>query len=408
MAMLRLLIVVLVLVGAGTSSAIGQVVFREIEAAGHGGDESSATIEALQNALTMVGGMRLSASSSLSVSESVRNDATSFSQDYRQDVERITRGVVKSYRVLEKGVSPVSGLVFVRIRATIPSYEASEQLQRLKLAVPPLAVHPQLARDPDAVSFAGEVSAALEARLTQARKFAMLDRRFGAYTARELNAIAAGAPIEESVKLGVAAGVDYLVVASLRAFSLQQGQGRSPIGRSVARLAVPVTVDVRVIDVASRHIKFAQNYVHAGRLAAGSSLSEHAARIGAEIAETISTAIYPIAVVSVQPGSVTLNQGGETVQVGRVYRLVTLGRKLVDPYTRESLGEEEFEVGRVEVTAVTDRTATARVLSGQPEAARGPMLVRPVPVEFMGELVPGVPPLPDTRERPATPKSDAW
>ena len=75
-------------------------------------------------------------------------------------------------------------------------------------------------------------------------------------------------------------------------------------------------------------------------------------------------AIYPIAVVSVSNDVVTFNQGGETVQVGRVYRLVKLGANLQDPYTKESLGQEELEVGRAEVISVTDRTASAKVISG--------------------------------------------
>jgi curli biogenesis system outer membrane secretion channel CsgG len=405
-AMLRLWVLWLALL-AGMPGLHAQLVFRDIEATGHGGDESSATVEALQNALAMVGGMRLSASASLSVSESVRNDSTSFKQDYRQDIERVTRGVVKSYSVLEKGVSPGSGQVFVRIRASIPSYTASEQLKRLKLAVAPLALEPQLARDPDARAFAGDVSAAMEAGLTQSRRFAMLDRRHGEHTARELSATASGAtPIEETVKLGIAAGADYLVVASLRSFSPQQIQGRSPIGRPVTRLSAPVTIDVRVIDIASRQIKFAHSYVHPGRLVPGTGLNRYAADVGADIAEAISTAIYPIAVVGVQGGSVTLNQGGDAVQVGRIYRLVSLGRKLVDPYTRESLGEEEHEVGRVEITSVTDRTATARVISGQAEA-RGQMLLRPVPAEPAGDP-PARPPAPAGRDPQPTPKSDAW
>ena len=102
----------------------------------------------------------------------------------------------------------------------------------------------------------------------------------------------------------------------------------------------------------------------------------------------ISTAIYPIAVVSGSETEVTLNQGGETVQVGRVYRLVSLGRNLQDPYTRESLGPEEREVARVEVTGVTDRTASARVVSGRlPQPIKsGALLARVLPEEVSTNL----------------------
>ena len=98
-------------------SVEAEVIFRDVEATGHGGDESSATLEALQSALSMVGGMKLSTRVAMTVSETVRDDKVNFKQDYSQDIERITRGVVKSYRVVQRGVSPGSGQNFVTIVA---------------------------------------------------------------------------------------------------------------------------------------------------------------------------------------------------------------------------------------------------------------------------------------------------
>ena len=60
----------------------------------------------------------------------------------------------------------------------------------------------------------------------------------------------------------------------------------------------------------------------------------------------------------------TLNQGGETVKVGKSYRLVKLGKPLKDPYTGESLGKEEIEVGMVEIKNKTDRISSAKLVSG--------------------------------------------
>jgi len=151
----------------------------------------------------------------------------------------------------------------------------------------------------------------------------------------------------------------------------------------VSRTSAPVSIDVRVIDIATGQIKFAQAYVNPGRLVPGQSMAQYAADIGADIGQVISTAIYPIAVVGAAGNEVTFNQGGDTVQVGRVYRLVSLGQNLVDPYTRESLGPQEREVARAEVTSVTDRTATARVVAGRlpPSVASGSLLARVLPDE---------------------------
>jgi curli biogenesis system outer membrane secretion channel CsgG len=371
----------LMLGGLWAPAVHAQIVYREVVATGNGGDPSAAMVDAIENAIGQVGGMKMSSATSMSMSEVTRGNTTTLEQDFKQNIERLTRGVVKSYSVLESGTSPGSGRAFVKIKAVIPTYKASEQLKRLKLAVMPLAVVGAASSKPDAANFAESVSAALEAYLTQTRKFAMIDRRYSDSSNRELARVnSRNAPIEETVKVGMRVGADYIVLAALKEFAAQQVQQQRVTGRVVSRMSAPVSIDVRVLDIATGQIKFAQTYVNPGRLN-NMSLSQYAVDIGSDIGQVINTAIYPIAVVSANAGQVTLNQGGDTVQVGRVYRLVNLGQNLVDPYTKESLGQEEREVARVEVTSVTDRTATAKVVSGNLPATvkPGSVLARVLP-----------------------------
>ena len=407
----------LLIVTAGFCCSVGyaQIVFREVVATGNGGDPSKATIDAIENAISQVGGMRISTATSLSMSEVTKGGTTTIEENFKQNIEKMTRGVIKSYTVLESGTSPGTGRSFVKIKALIPSYKPSEQLKRMKLAVMPVVVTGPSQGRSEAMDFAESVSAALEAYLTQTRKFAMIDRRFTEKSNRELAGVnSLNAPIEETLKVGVRIGADFIVLAALKSFSPQQQQQQRVTGRVVTRSVVPVGIDVRVIDIATGQIKFAQTYNNPGRLPSSVSLSQYAADIGADLGQVIGTAIYPIAVVSGTESEVTLNQGGDTVQVGRIYRLVTLGQNLVDPYTRESLGQEEREVARAEIISVTDRTATAKVVSGRiPQPIKsGGVLARVLPEEVSGNLnvqvnlpnLPGMTPSPDGRG--AKPKND--
>lgn len=382
--MLRWLFPALLLLSLWATGVHAQIVYREVLATGNGGDPSAAMIDAIENAISQVGGMKMSSATSMSMSEVTRGNSTTLEQDFKQNIERLTRGVVKSYSVLESGNSPGSGRAFVKIKAVIPTYKTSDQLKRLKLAVMPLTVVGAASSKPDAANFAEAVSASLEAYLTQSRKFAMIDRRYSDSGNRELARVnSRNAPIEETVKIGMRVGADYVVLAALKEFAAQQVQQQRVTGRVVSRMTAPVTIDVRVLDIATGQIKFAQTYVNPGRLPSNMSLSQYASDIGSDMGQVINMAIYPIAVVSASGSQVTLNQGGGTVQVGRVYSLVSLGQNLVDPYTRESLGQEEKEVARVEVTSVTDRTATAKVVTGNLPAAvkPGSMLARVLPDE---------------------------
>ena len=399
------------------SSVSAQIIMREVVATGNGGDPSKATIDAIENAISQVGGMRISTATSLSMSEVTKGGTTTIEENFKQNIEKMTRGIIKSYTVLESGTSPGSGRSFVKIKALIPSYKPSEQLKRMKLAVMPVVVTGSSQGRSEAMDFAESVSASLEAYLTQTRKFAMIDRRFTEKSNRELAGVnSRNAPIEETVKVGVRVGADFIVLAALKSFSPQQQQQQRVTGRVVTRSVAPVGIDVRVIDIATGQIKFAQTYNNPGRLPSSVSLSQYAADIGADLGQVISTAIFPIAVLSGTETEVTLNQGGDTVQVGRIYRLVTLGQNLVDPYTRESLGQEEREIARAEITSVTDRTATAKVVSGRvPQPIKsGGVLARVLPEEVSGNLnvqvtlptLPGMTSSPDGRG--AKSKNDDW
>jgi curli biogenesis system outer membrane secretion channel CsgG len=363
--LLRLLAFLMYCLAGLPAQAQTQIIIREVIATGNGGDISSATVDAIESAIGQVGGMRISSATSLSMSEVTRNGTTNFEESFKQNIEKLTRGVVKTYSVLESGTSPGSGRAFVKINAKIPSYKPSEQLKRLKLAVMPMTISGSAKGNSDAANFAESVSSSLEAYLTQTRKYAMIDRRYTDKSNRELAGVnARNAPIEETVKVGVRIGADYIVLAAIKEFSSQQMQQQRVTGRVVGRTVAPVGIDVRVIDIASGQIKFAQTYNNPGRLPSSVSLGQYAADIGADIGQVISTAIYPVAVVGGAGDEITLNQGGDTVQVGRVYRIVSLGKNLVDPYTHESLGPEEREIAQAEVVSVTDRTAVAKVISG--------------------------------------------
>ena len=78
----------------------------------------------------------------------------------------------------------------------------------------------------------------------------------------------------------------------------------------------------------------------------------------------------------------TPNQGGETLKIGKTYRLVRLRKQLKDPYTGESLGRT-LDVGVVEIKSRTDRTSS-QLISGllKKEMCLNNLLIRPMKVKF--------------------------
>ena len=64
------------------------------------------------------------------------------------------------------------------------------------------------------------------------------------------------------------------------------------------------------------------------------------------------------------------------------YKVVRLGKRLVDPYTKESIGREEVEVGLVRVTDVQAKSSTAKILNLKAELRRdnlvSGLIIRPI------------------------------
>ena len=359
--------------------AQGKIEISEVTVTGYGTSQSLATLDALDNAVAQVTGTRIASDTSNDMRQELKDGKSTVTENFKQSISKLTKGIVKSYQVIEQSKDAKSGQVAVKITAQVPRYEQSVQTKRLRLAVMPISIVRSLVTDPDAVQFSERISAGTEAYLTQTRRFGMLDRRNGNAVQKEHDFIRnAEMPVEELVRTTAAVGTDYLVLTTLKEFSASVENVTRPNGRPMERLSMPVTVDVRVIDVASRQIKFAYSFHHRGRLVTGKTLQTHATDVAQTIGEIILNAIYPIAVIAADGNTMTLNQGGVTVKAGRKYKLVQLGAPMMDPYTKESLGRQETDVGLVEITSVTSQMSTAKLISGSPEVlAAGDLLIRP-------------------------------
>lgn len=203
------LIGVAVLFCFGVSPLWAEVTYQELVATGMGRDLSEATRDAIEGAIGQVTGKRVSSETALSMSQEARGATVTVTEDFKKNVETLTKGVVKSYQVLESGPSKEGPGFYVIIKAAIPVYRASEQLKRRRVAVVPVSLAPSVSTNPDARKFAEAVSAATEAYLVQTRKFAMLDQKNIAVIDEELTKLSKeSAAIEELARVASRAAAE--------------------------------------------------------------------------------------------------------------------------------------------------------------------------------------------------------
>lgn len=329
-----------------------------VEVSASGATKEQAIEAGLVRAIAQVKGISID-SDTLRIANQVRVNGESNTSVAMSSVTAMkTKGLISNYEVLE---SECFDSCEVFLRVTVPVYKSPglSTDRRRKLVVIP---------------FAGEhgkrFSDSLQSALVQARRFAVLDREHNSeYEAEKRLLMSSDTALEEKMRLGQVLGVDYLVVGSV-SFEDNSFQGTSSYtGESSYVEDMRSEVSYKVINLATRQVKWQDTVL----------IEEHVNNpfVAQTISRSITGAIYPMKIVSNKNATVVLNQGGTSVMVGEKYDVFKLGEKLIDPYTKESLGREEIYIGQVQVNKVTSKVAYAIALESDVNAMAVGSIVRP-------------------------------
>ena len=348
----------------------GKTNYVPTEAQGSGINRNDAISDALQNAVSKVNGAEIAAEMSSSVkedfSEKDGKEEYSSEESFQENVKKKTKGVIRSWKLLsEEKEGGEGGLWVVRLSVSVAQYELSKQLKRLRLAIAPFQVGPSVSDSQVAARFMESFPNGLIDYLTQARRFALLDRDFLESQSRELEFIKRGdVRSEELAKLGNKVGADFIVVGLVEdVFNRENMVTMRSTGQQIMNVETGARISYRIIDVVTTQIKFSDTVTYdpsMGKI----TVRELADYISDTVGQTIINAIYPVAVVANSGNQVTLGQGGKTIRMGEQFQLVRHGKDIFDPHTKESLGKEEIVVGLIKITNVQAKTSTAEIVEG--------------------------------------------
>ncbi len=318
-----------------------------VEVEGKGANRQFAIDNGLVQAISQVNGLRITDHTELIAQI---NNVTVTSQ---MQFANLNNNTIKSWKILSE--KKTDDFYVVKLSVDIPKYKASIDSKRLKIAIVPFRISNQVGDKSIAGSLQEHLTTELENFLTQTGRFAMLDRSFLADQSNELDFINnAGVNINEYAKLGSRLGADYLIVGSIDSSSNNRSERKSRVSDKVIVSSSSFTkLTFRVIDISTTQIKLADS------LSITDGDAQHLAqKIGNQIIESI----FPIRIVSANAGVVILGQGGSTIAVGDKFTVFQLGKPLKDPYTSESLGQEEIDVALIEVTNILPKTSNAKIL----------------------------------------------
>lgn len=363
MYMRKLALILILLLASQVSWAAGLKTVV-VASQGTGATREGAINAAIIEAVSQINGASIASTTAISMSEAYSESSSgseyAAQESMQRNVAKATKGVVSQWKIISIGQNDeLGGLWDASLEVGVAKYEQSKQLKRLRMAISDFRVNSK-GNSNELNIFRKSFVRELEKYLTQTRKFAMLDRSFLSEQDGELGLLASGAsPTEELARLGQRAGTDYLIVGEVVDASkastkrTMQSTGKSmTINKSMGR------VDYRIIDIATSQTKFADSAKGAvNSLSIGDAGRQAAHQAG----EKVLNAIFPIRVIDFQGNLVTLGQGGDTLRKGDQYKLIKLGKKMVDPYTKESLGRSESEIGIITIKDVQAKQSTASI-----------------------------------------------
>lgn len=394
---MKLITSVLVLLATTTLSfAAGGTVTARGRAATYRGAVNEALITALeQHAGVVITSQQRSALVAGQKSESrngVGETRAEVNDQISNEMKKWAEGKISGYAVLSEDYDAAGGQYCVEVEVQFPApyVVGLDPANRRRMAVVPF--RPSTG---DSISWYGqsESSAAwtaliadkLNERLTQTRKFTMLDRKFDAEVNAELARLTGNnASKADAVRLNQKLGTDYLVVGDVRFFPVV-APGVNPLTGQ----PLPVTsqqfaeVSYRVLLAPTGQLKCkdtvvidALNFPAANIGAFMSATAEGAATA---IVDAMMSSILPFEIVGTSPtGKIIIGEGGKSLAEGERFTVYALGEVMTDSRTGEMLDRLEEPVGTVEIERVTDKMSYAKVVEGEAKLmVKGCRLRRP-------------------------------
>ena len=381
---LIILIAVLFLAGTHASAGLKKV---NVESEGMGSSLNNAIYDALDEAIGRINGKSIETRKQLESGERARIEDSKenyfSSEEYRAYIKTATKGVVDGYEIISK-TQGKDGRWTVLLSVTVVKFQTLDS-SRKRIAVFPIRIGSGsfmvggIRGDPDRMCRI--LTQNLVSTLVQSRRFIVLDREYIAETMGEHQlALSPYTPVVEMARLGQGLVADYIMVGTLEDISYaEQKVKMQASGRELVTRKGNVEMSLRLIDVGTKQIAFSDflklKVSEKDLERFGNSLRDEgqdsgiavvaADRVGRRILDTI----YPLVVVSVNGNNVTIGQGGSQVKPGDRLDLLMYGDILTDPYTKESLGREEIQVGSLEVVRVNPKQTQARLINSIVELA---------------------------------------
>ena len=216
----------------------------------------------------------------------------------------------------------------------------------------------------------------LASRFSQSGNFLATSTNSPVNTAVAANSNAIpSAPMVASVPVNTN-GASYILKCHVKEFSIAPRQIQLPgYNAKIDKLQGCVAVDFSVLITPQLQVKLAESIVlhpddlKITTLTEQSKINSLAINHLADIiSRKVTQKMFPLLLVKILSNKeMILNQGGDAVHTGDLYKIYSLGDEIFDPVTDKLLGYIETEIGLARIQRVTETHCYAKLLTGKIE-----------------------------------------
>lgn len=294
-----------------------------------------------------------------------------------KDMQKWAKGKISGYTVLSDTFDPATRKYRVTLEVRFPpkyTGPGRPESNLRRMAVSPFNVQGNTfnwyGQPIGTVEWSAALAEQLNVRLTQTRKFTMLDRAFDPEINAELARLsAANAVPEDAARLNRKLGTDYLVVGMVK-FNDVLPPAVNPLTDQPLPRASSLFAEItyRVLIAPTGQLKWTNTIrLDAAIFAAAdarSFVSMSAETAAGAICDDMMTNILPFEVVKVVGDQVVIGEGGKQLAAGDRFTVCALGEPVKDTRTGEVIDEVEIPVATVEVTTVMPKLSYAKIIEG--------------------------------------------
>lgn len=373
--LLRILLISVLLFLFSNAQVITTKNVKRATGVGYGTTREDAVNNAIVEAVGQITGVKIS-KTAIKETLSIKNqDGKRLDMTYNGEIKKVTRGKADAYKILnvmEKGNGQfVAEVEVVNTKITRKYKTPGLNSNRRSIVVVPANF------TNDNFTILGEVKSSRSTNInlsqellnsiTQTRKFNVLDREESRAFYSEQNIFKSEeANKDEALKLGNVLGADYLLLTSIKDINVGKKAANKYTATTEDSYEASTTIQFKVITTATRQVKFANTRTYTFTPVGNTDkeiyynvLSQISNNITAELMENI----YPLQVIDMKNDEVTINQGNLTV--GTKYEVFKLGKKMIDSYTKESLGRVENKVALIEIIHSLPKFSIGKIVEGK-------------------------------------------